>query len=151
MTKILAYLRCNAIALLALFVALGGTSYAAFSLPAGSVGARQLRNRSIDPVKLDPRFTGAFVRDWAVIDGNGHVMASHPRARTNGFHGTGIGNVNWGQRPRLGCFGLATLNDGVNPGFAQVFGNPGELLVQTYGLSGRLASATVAVAVLCTS
>jgi len=151
MTKILAYLRSNAIALLALFVALGGTSYAAFSLPAGSVGARQLRNRSIDPVKLDPRFTAAFVRDWAVIDGNGHVMASHPRARTFGFGGTGMGTVTWRQRPRLGCFELATLNDGINAGFAQVFGNPGQLGVQTFGLSGRLAPATVAVAVLCST
>lgn len=150
MTKILAYLRSNAIALLALFVALGGTSYAAYSLPAGSVGARILRNHSITPVKLDPRFTAAFVRDWAVIDGNGHVMASHPRARTFGFGGTGMGTVTWRQRPRSGCFGLATVND-VSPGFAQVFGNPGQLGVQTYGLSGRLAPATVAVAVLCST
>ena len=150
MTKILAYLRSNAIALLALFVALGGTSYAAFSLPAGSVGARQLRNHSITPVKLDRRFTAAFVRDWAVIDGNGHVLASHPRARTFGFGSTGMGDVTWGQRPRPGCFGLATVND-VSPGFAQVFGNPGQLAVQTYGLSGRLAPATVAVAVLCST
>ena len=43
MTRLVAHARRNAIAYLALFVALGGTSYAAFSLPAGSVGARQLQ------------------------------------------------------------------------------------------------------------
>ena len=44
MLKTLTFIRHNAIALLALFVALGGTSYAALSLPAGSVGTKQLRN-----------------------------------------------------------------------------------------------------------
>jgi hypothetical protein len=36
-------IRKNLIAYLALFVALGGTSYAAVSLPGNSVGTRQLR------------------------------------------------------------------------------------------------------------
>ncbi len=43
MTRALNHLKSNAIAYLALFVALGGTSYAAVRLPAGSVGARALR------------------------------------------------------------------------------------------------------------
>jgi hypothetical protein len=43
MTRILTHARSNLIALIALFVALGGTSYAAINLPAGSVGARQYR------------------------------------------------------------------------------------------------------------
>ena len=45
MTRLLAHARRNAVAYVALFVALGGTSYAAFSLPAGSVGAREIKNR----------------------------------------------------------------------------------------------------------
>lgn len=42
----------NAVATVALFVALGGTSYAAFSLPDGSVGTRQLQNGAVTKAKL---------------------------------------------------------------------------------------------------
>ncbi len=37
----------NIVATLALFVALGGASYAAFVLPPGSVGPRQLRRAAV--------------------------------------------------------------------------------------------------------
>jgi hypothetical protein len=37
----------NVVATLALFVALGGSSYAAFVLPANSVGTQQLRNGAV--------------------------------------------------------------------------------------------------------
>jgi hypothetical protein len=42
----------NAAATIALFVALGGTSYAALSLPAGSVGTKQLKNGAVTKAKL---------------------------------------------------------------------------------------------------
>jgi len=42
----------NVTATLALFVALGGTSYAALTLPAGSVGSQQVRSGAISPSKL---------------------------------------------------------------------------------------------------
>ena len=45
MLKTLTFIRHNAIALTALFVALGGTSYAALSLPAGSVGTQAAAQR----------------------------------------------------------------------------------------------------------
>lgn len=45
----------HAIAIAALFFALGGGAYAAVTtLPANSVGTRQLRNRSVTPRKLSP-------------------------------------------------------------------------------------------------
>jgi len=47
-----AFARRNAIALIALFVALGGTSYAAFRVPINSVGSAQLRDGSIPSGKL---------------------------------------------------------------------------------------------------
>jgi hypothetical protein len=47
-----AYLRSNAIALVALFVALGGTSYAALNMPANSVGTKQLRNGAVTAAKV---------------------------------------------------------------------------------------------------
>ncbi len=75
MLKTLTFIRHNAISLTALFVALGGTSYAAFSLPAGSVGTKQLRNGavtsrkiangSITPSKLSAHAIGGSVRHWA--------------------------------------------------------------------------------------
>ena len=46
------FARRNAIALVALFVALGGTSYAAFGVPINSVGSAQLRDGSIPSGKL---------------------------------------------------------------------------------------------------
>ncbi len=67
MTRILNHARTNFVAYIALFVALGGTSYAAFSLPANSVGRRQIQSRAIDPGKLDPNTIAASVRAWAVI------------------------------------------------------------------------------------
>ncbi len=81
MTKLLNHLQRNAIAYLALFVALGGTSYAAVSLPPGSVGARQIKNHSITPVKFDPSTIGASVRYWARISAAGRIIASWPKAK----------------------------------------------------------------------
>jgi hypothetical protein len=46
------FARRNAIALVALFVALGGTSYAAFGVPINSVGSAQIRNGAIPSGKL---------------------------------------------------------------------------------------------------
>lgn len=41
-----------AVSMVALFVALGGTGYAAFSLPRNSVGSRQIRNGAVTAAKL---------------------------------------------------------------------------------------------------
>jgi hypothetical protein len=49
---IVAFLRSNLVACLAVFVALGGTSYAALKLHANSVGTRQLKNDSVDSAKV---------------------------------------------------------------------------------------------------
>jgi hypothetical protein len=48
----------NVVATLALFVALGGGAYATFSLPANSVGTKQLKDRAVTPNKL----SGSTVR-----------------------------------------------------------------------------------------
>jgi hypothetical protein len=89
---IVKHVRGNAVAYLALFVALGGTSYAAINLPAGSVGSKQLRNGSITPVKFDGRYINGSIRAWAVVAPNGTVQAGagKPSVRvettTQGFY-----------------------------------------------------------------
>ena len=93
MSKILTFIRHNALALLALFIALGGTSYAAFSLPAGSVGTSQLRNGavtanklangSISPSKLDNRTLGGAIRYWAHVAQNGQVLGGSRGTRAS--------------------------------------------------------------------
>lgn len=67
MTQITRYIRRHHIALLALFVALGGTSYAAVSLPKASVGTDQLKARSVSTIKLAPGAVSAKrLQDGAV-------------------------------------------------------------------------------------
>jgi hypothetical protein len=70
-TRVLTHARRNLISYIALFVALGGTSYAAFSLPAGSVGTRELKNHAITAAKLDPTNVAASVRAWAILQWTG--------------------------------------------------------------------------------
>jgi hypothetical protein len=50
----------NVTSLLALFVALGGVSYAAIKLPAGSVGATQLKSKSVTLAKISPAARAAL-------------------------------------------------------------------------------------------
>lgn len=47
-----AHLKSNLVGYVALFVALGGTSYAAIKLPANSVGNRQVKNSAITSAKV---------------------------------------------------------------------------------------------------
>src|SRR5450755_938168 len=134
-------------------VALGGTSYAAVNLPAGSVGATQLKNHSITQVKLDPQLIGAVVRYWAVIDPRGRVIASRPKAK-NLNRGASGAILTWGRRIPSGCFSLATV-DGISPpeglqvGFASTSISGDEVAVNTFAPSGAPDAKRVDVAVLC--
>lgn len=58
------FLRRNTIALLALFIALGGTTYAATALPVNSVGAKQLKKNAVINKKIQANaVTGAKVKN----------------------------------------------------------------------------------------
>lgn len=50
----------NVVSLLALFVALSGGAYAAFKLPANSVGSKQLKSHAVTPVKVAPKTIKLF-------------------------------------------------------------------------------------------
>ena len=53
--RISRYARRHHVALLALFLAMGGTSYAAVTLPRNSVGSMQIRNHAVTLAKLNPK------------------------------------------------------------------------------------------------
>lgn len=55
MNQLTRYIRRHHIALMALFVALGGTSYAAVNLPNGSVGTDQLQQGAVTTLKVAPK------------------------------------------------------------------------------------------------
>jgi len=112
-SKLLAYARSNAIAVIALLIALGGTSYAAVAIPAGSVGTRQLKNHSVTPVKFDRSEIGGYVRYWAQISPSGTLVSSRPRAHLVGWQTAPTaaisgGLVGWGRAIPAGCFAMAT-------------------------------------------
>lgn len=54
----MSFLRGNAIGLLALFVALGGTAYAAVNLPKNSVGTKQLKAGAVTKAKIKKSVIG---------------------------------------------------------------------------------------------
>ncbi len=83
MTRALNHLKSNAIAYLALFVALGGTSYAAVRLPAGSVGTRALKNHSVTAIKFDRGSIAGYVADYAEVNGQGVAGCPRDRERTS--------------------------------------------------------------------
>lgn len=93
MRPILDHARNNLIAYLALFVALGGTSYAAATLPSGSVGTPQLRNGAIVAGKLNRASIGGYVLAWAHVRQDGRVL-SGSRGATAVFTGS-VSSVNF--------------------------------------------------------
>jgi hypothetical protein len=63
----LRHLRTNAIAYVALFVALGGTSYAAAALPRNSVGSSQLKSNAVTSAKVKNRSLGTADLSGAAV------------------------------------------------------------------------------------
>jgi hypothetical protein len=165
--KTLTFIRHNAVALLALIVALGGTSYAAFSLPAGSVGTKQLRNGavtskkiangSITPAKLDAGSLGGSIRHWAHINQAGRVLSgSHgARASVAGAEYT----VSWGTEfsGRCGVLispaavpGIAPIADSTGVGINDPGPGKGKTLVYVWTYSnGNPTPAPFYISVVC--
>jgi hypothetical protein len=119
LNKPIQHLRSNAVAYLSLFIALGGTSYAAVNLPAASVGTRQLRNGSVTPAKLDAHTIGGAVRDWAFVNQDGSILggsrgahASAPKQPGQPYY------VSWGSQFSHSCAVLA--NSPGSEGFAPI-------------------------------
>jgi hypothetical protein len=168
MTQILAHVRTNAVAYLALFVALGGTSYAALSVPANSVGTKQLRNgavtsrklakHAVSAANLDPKSIAGHIADWAQIRADGHVVSSAPKASVFVRDPTrGLFQVSWHQSIPSGC--MATANPANVPAVlgqaaANTVGPDGRgrnafVLVQTFDAGGNNVPENVNVTVIC--
>jgi hypothetical protein len=60
MSSFTRYIKANAIALTALFIAVGGVSYAAVKLPAASVGTRELKKDAVTLTKIAPAARNAL-------------------------------------------------------------------------------------------
>lgn len=119
MTRILGYLKQNAIALAALFIALGGTSYAAVAIPKNSVGSRQIRKGAvtsskihtgtITPGKLASGSFGGRILYLAEVYSDGTVALSSPKGiTTTDWNADTGGLVNLPRRVSQGCVAIAS-------------------------------------------
>lgn len=156
MKKAIAHFRGNVIGYLALFVALGGTSYAAMSLPANSVGTRQLRNGAVTAGKLNGRSIAGYVAFWAQIDGSGHVLASSKSATTSGWASAGLGTITFRGKLPTNCLALADVTNELGTGggwvadtqSGPVAGKTGISVAMRNG-SGQAAPEPIVVADIC--
>jgi hypothetical protein len=161
-TKLLTHVKHNVVAYLALFVALGGTSYAAISLPAGSVGSKQLRSGAVTNKKLakgavgaaglDRTTVGGYVRGYVQISPLGQILASQPAAKVVVWHTAGPdpgGTIQWTQAFSRPCFAMATAvyRGGTSPSASAQLQSGKNTAVTYIGLS--TPEAPVNVAVIC--
>jgi len=151
------YLKQNALGAIAIFIALGGTGYAAVSIPQNSIGTRQLRNGAVTPGKLNANQIGGTIFAWA-YDANGKVLASHGLRRAvargeGGIYGFALTN----QRVPRGCAATASIagstTTGLVPGSAVanlgLIPRPPSVAVQTFNAAGQAAPLPFVVEVLC--
>jgi hypothetical protein len=172
MQTVLSHARSNVVGYLALFVALGGTGYAAIAIPQGSVGARQLRNHSITPAKFNPADIAGSVRGWAIVRSNGAVVAAGGKPTvTVGSVTPGAFTLDWGVRFPARCSTQATIDAQLSQptetntppggnatptvaGYATETGTltlhgRSETGVQTFNQSGQTTPLAFDVAVIC--
>jgi hypothetical protein len=156
----------NLVAYLALFIALGGTGYAATSLPAHGVGAAQLRDHSIGPAKLDPSQTSGTVRAWAIVGPQGHLIAGGGKPRSFETAINGTYTIRWGVKLPVKCATEATIDiaysspdeqipgfGGLTAGYAIASSGRARRVsstgVYTFDPSGQLTPLAFDVAVIC--
>jgi hypothetical protein len=106
------------VALLALMIALGGTSYAAVKLPKGSVGSRELKKNAVTTANIkNSAVTGAKVKADSLTgaDINEATLAPAPLAAASNHANAAAGLDKVTYRTAPGSVGAAT-EDPANPG-----------------------------------
>jgi len=154
LTLLLAHLHRHAIAVTAFvcsLLALAGASYAAFELP----------NHSIDPVKLNPRNIGGYVRAWASVNANGRVIASGGGVRVLRDFNVNPGHymIDWHPRPASPCTAIGSVDEGTAglvPGYlitesANTRARGEGSIVQTYDAQGQPTGLAFDVELLCST
>lgn len=158
--RIISHMRSNSIAYVALLfsmLALGGGAYAAVALPANSVGARQIRNHSIAPIKFNTHAIGGTVLHWAQVRADGTLASSSSRATDNGVAQDGDYLISWGGTFSPRCIPVVTtIGTGgllsAPTGFANariVAGHPTRVWISTYTAQGQPSPAAFSLAVIC--
>jgi hypothetical protein len=166
--RLLHHIRSNAIGYAALFVALGGTSYAAVAIPAGSVGTLQLRNgavtgsklakNAVSAANLNPSSIAGHVADWAQVRSAGQVTASSPRASATMSNPTqGLYQVSWHRSIAQNCITIANpvnvgpINASASATSAGPFGRgrAAHIIVSTFDASGNNVPENVNVLIIC--
>lgn len=74
----------NVMATVAVFVSLGGASYAAIKLPANSVGTTQIKSRAVTKAKLDPKLVRTLKGASGPAGAQGPVGPAGPQGPAGG-------------------------------------------------------------------
>ncbi len=115
----------NVVATLALFIALGGASYASLVLPAGSVGRSQLRGGAVTPVALGfPLGAESFNDTSLIVFGRGECNGGEPwppgqpapPCVPSRLTGPAIGHVTLRKNGELLVSGVVDVRDEAVPG-----------------------------------
>jgi hypothetical protein len=153
MNKLIGHLRANVIAYLALFVALGGTGYAAI----------RLSKHSINPVNFNSRQIGGYVREWATVGASGKVSASGGHVRVLPDPGIAPGHyiVDWSPRPNTPCevsgsVDLIGAGGTAVPGYVETSSgsSPGrgeQTAIQIYDAQGQPTALAFDVQLICST
>ena len=135
MLKIRTFIRHNAIALVALFVAIGGSSYAAIG-----INGSQIRNGTINASKLNPKSISASISAWAIVYGGSTSVTAGPASSKVRVRSFGVGeSITWTHRRfAQSCMPMATpLGSPTTGGYGSVTtqfdARDGSLTLQGFG------------------
>jgi hypothetical protein len=155
------------VALVFSLLALGGASYAAVNIPNhsittkkiknGAVGEKQLKNKSIDPVKWDPIYVTSFVRRWANVDATGKYLSGAPHGSSTQQAGhPGVYELTWGDAFKGFCAPIVSVDStsSSDAGFATAnivpqANNATAVFVHTFGTDGSPNNEPFSIAIIC--